>query len=251
MPGEEDFDPFGQFRVKAMGDRLREMVDDPSCDEMTFEERMKVLLDAEASARRDRKVAKLVREARFKLPSAYVEDVLYLQGRKLSKDRVLRWAECSWVEDCEVMVIISKTGCGKSYLSQALGNAACRRLIPTRYVRLSDMFDELDRARVIGDGSYYQRMDALKSVQLLILDDFMTTPIATQSAVELFEVMESREGRKATIVASQLEPNEWYLRIEGELMADSILNRIATGARYVDLDGPNMREYMAGQRARG
>ena len=113
------------------------------------------------------------------------------------------------------------------------------------------MFDELDRARVIGDGSYYQRMDALKSVQLLILDDFMTTPIATQSAVELFEVMESREGRKATIVASQLEPNEWYLRIEGELMADSILNRIATGARYVDLDGPNMREYMAGQRARG
>lgn len=34
-------------------------------------------------------------------------------------------------------------------------------------------------------------------------------------------------------------------------MADSILNRIATGARYVDLDGPNMREYMAGQRARG
>lgn len=251
MPGEEDFDLFRQFRVKAMGDRLREMVDDPSCDEMTFEERMKVLLDAEASARRDRKVAKLVREARFKLPSACVEDVLYLQGRKLSKDRVLRWAECSWVEDCEVMVIISKTGCGKSYLSQALGNAACRRLIPTRYVRLSDMFDELDRARVIGDGSYYQRMDALKSVQLLILDDFMTTPIATQSAVELFEVMESREGRKATIVASQLEPNEWYLRIEGELMADSILNRIATGARYVDLDGPNMREYMAGQRARG
>lgn len=251
MPGEEDFDPFGQFRVKAMGDRLREMVDDPSCDEMTFEERVKVLLDAEASARRDRKVAKLVREARFKLPSACVEDVLYLQGRKLSKDRVLRWAECSWVEDCEVMVIISKTGCGKSYLSQALGNAARGRLIPTRYVRLADMFDELDRARVIGDGSYYQRMDALKSVQLLILDDFMTTPIATQSAVELFEVMESREGRKATIVASQLEPNEWYLRIEGELMADSILNRIATGARYVDLDGPNMREYMAGQRARG
>lgn len=227
------------------------MVDDPSCDEMAFEGRVRVLLDAEASARRDRKVAKLVREARFKLPSACVEDVLYLQGRKLSKDRVLRWAECSWVEDCEVMVIISKTGCGKSYLSQALGNAACRRLIPTRYVRLADMFDELDRARVIGDGSYYQRMDALKSVQLLMLDDFMTTPIATQSAVELFEVMESREGRKATIIASQLEPNEWHLRIEGELMADSILNRIATGARYVDLDGPNMREYMAGQRARG
>lgn len=31
-------------------------------------------------------------------------------------------------------------------------------------------------------------------------------------------------------------------------MADSILNRVATGARYIDLDGPNMREYFARQR---
>ncbi|MEG1124856.1 MAG: hypothetical protein RSE62_22145 [Citrobacter sp.] len=39
------------------------------------------------------------------------------------------------------------------------------------------------------------------------------------------EIMEAREGRCETIIASQLEPNEWYLQIEGELMADSILNR--------------------------
>ncbi|MFR3452461.1 MAG: ATP-binding protein [Collinsella sp.] len=71
----------------------------------------------------------------------------------------------------------------------------------------------------------------------------MTTPISTQNSVDLFEIMEAREGRRATVIASQLEPNEWYLRIEGELMADSILNRIATGARYIDLEGPNMREY--------
>ena len=251
MLTEEDFDLFRQFRVKAMGDKLREMVDDPAYDELTFEERVKVLLDAEASARRDRKVSKLVREARFKQPGACVEDVLYLEGRRLSKDRVLRWAECGWVEACEVMVVISKTGCGKSFLVQALGNAACRRLIPTRYVRLADLCDELNRARASGDLSYYQRMDGFKSVQLLILDDFMTTPIATQNAVELFEIMEAREGRRATVVASQLEPNEWYLRIEGELMADSILNRIATGARYVDLDGPNMRERFARRRKEG
>ena len=59
------------------------------------------------------------------------------------------------------------------------------------------------------------------------------------------EIMEARENLCATLIASQLEPNEWYLRIEGELMADSILNRIATGARYIDLEGPNMREYFA------
>lgn len=236
---------FKQFRIRAMGEKLREMVEDASYDKYTFEEKMKMLIDAEATARKDRKIAKLQKEAGFKLEDACVEDILYLPDRTLSKDRVTRYAHCEWVEDCETMVIISKTGCGKSYLCQALGNAACRKLIPVRYTRLSKICEELNRARVQADASYYEKMDLLKNVQLLIIDDFMTSPIATENAVDLFEIMEAREGKRATIIASQLEPNEWYLRIEGELMADSILNRIATGARYVDIEGPNMREYFA------
>ena len=245
MLTEEHFELFRQFRIKAMGDKLREMVDDASYDAYTFEEKMEMLLEAESSARRDRKVAKYVRQAGFKTPSACVEDVVYLPDRTLSKDRIARYAGCEWVENREVMVIISKTGGGKSFLCQALGNAACRKLIEVRYTRLAGICESLDRARAAADGSYYEVMDGLKTVPLLIVDDFMTTPITTQNAVDLFEIMEARENRCATLIASQLEPNEWYLRIEGELMADSILNRIATGARYIDLEGPNMRDYFA------
>lgn len=245
MLTEEHFELFKQFRIKAMGDKLREMVDDESYDGFTFEEKIEVLLDAELSARRDRKIAKYVKQAGFKMPSACIEDVIYLPERTLSKDRVARYAECGWVEKCEVVVIISKTGCGKSYLCQAFGNAACRKLIEVRYTRLAWICEELNRARVASDGSYYEIMAMLKTIPLLIIDDFMTTPISTQNAIDLFEIMEAREHLCATLIASQLEPNEWYLRIEGELMADSILNRIATGARYIDLEGPNMREYFA------
>ena len=133
------------------------------------------------------------------------------------------------------------------FLVQALGVAACRNLHKVRYVRLADLFDDLARCRSAADGSLYEHMDYYKRVDLLILDDFLTTPTDVQGAIDLFEIIESREGRAATLVASQLEPNEWYLRIEGELMADSILNRIATRARFVDLGGPNMREYLAKQ----
>ena len=242
---EEHFELFKKFRVKAMGDKLREMVEDEGYDGYTFEQKMVMLVEAEESARRSRKVAKLVKEAGFKDASACVEDVLYLPDRTLSKDRIARYAECGWVENCEVMVIISKTGGGKSFLCQAFGNAACRKLISVRYTRLAGICDDLNRARAAADGSYYEKMDAYKSVELLIIDDFMTTPISTQNSIELFEIMNDRENARSTIIASQLEPHEWYLRIEGELMADSILNRIATGARYIDLEGPNMREYFA------
>jgi len=245
MLTEEHFELFKDFRIKAMGDKLREMVEDESYDAFTFEEKMEMLLDAESSARRTRKVDKLVKNAKFKDPSACVEEIVYLPDRTLAKDRIARYAECKWVENCEVVAVISKTGCGKSYLCQALGNAACRKLVDVRYARLAGICEELNRARAAADGSYFEVMDEYKTVPLLIIDDFMTTPISTQNAVDLFEIMEARENLCATLIASQLEPNEWYLRIEGELMADSILNRIATGARYIDLDGPNMREYFA------
>lgn len=85
----------------------------------------------------------------------------------------------------------------------------------------------------------------------MLVDGFMTAPASTQSSVDLFEIMEGREGRCAIAIASQLEPNERYLRIEGEPMAGSIPNRIATGARYIDLEGPNMREYFARKKQAG
>lgn len=152
------------------------------------------------------------------------------------------------MEAREVVVIISKTGCGKSFLGRALGNAACRRLFTVRYARLADIMDDLNRCRAAGDGSHCEHMDLYKRVQLLIVDDFMATPIETRNAVDLFEIMGAREGGAATLIASQLEPNEWYLRIEGELMAGSIPKRVATGARYIDLGGPSMCERFASRR---
>jgi DNA replication protein DnaC len=112
-------------------------------------------------------------------------------------------------------------------------------------LRLANVFDRFNRSRAFDAASYYSFMDDLKSVQLLILDDFLTTPIATQNAVDLFEILEGRYEKVATLIASQLEPHEWYLWIEGESMADSILGRVASAARCYDLDGPDMRRYFA------
>lgn len=250
MLTEEDFGLFVKFRVRAFGEKVREIALDPSYDELGFEEKVKLALDAEVEARDARKVQKLNREAGFKDPSACVEDIVYLPERKLSRDRVARWASCGWVEDDEVMVIVSKTGCGKSYLCQALGNAACRRFFGVRYMRLSDMFDALAAAKAKGPLAYRELMFDLKTVKLLILDDFLTVPIGSPQSVELFEVVEAREGRRATLVCSQLEPQDWYLRITGEVVADSILSRIASVGRYYELEGPNMREYFRDLKAR-
>ena len=85
--------------------------------------------------------------------------------------------------ESEVVAVISKTGYGKSFVVQALGNAARRKLIPVRHTRLADICDGLNRACVAQDGSHFEKMDACKSVALLLVDDFMTTPILTQNSI--------------------------------------------------------------------
>ena len=248
MLTDEHLDLFRQFRVRAMGGKLREIVDDPAYDPLTFEEKARLMLDAEAEARRNRKLEKLQREARLKNPCACVEDIACLDGRGIHRDRMARLAECRWVDEAGVVVIISKTGGGKSYVAQALAVAALRKMRTVRYTRLQDLAGELDRCRSTDVVGYYEAMERYKCVDLLVIDDFATTPVGTQAAIDLFEICEARDQRRATIIASQLEPNEWYLRIEGELMADSILNRLATGATFIDIEGPNMREYLAKSR---
>ncbi len=246
MLSDEHFDKLRGFRVRAMADKLREIVDDSAYDAMTFEEKVALMIDAEDEARINRKIAKLNKEARFKMTDACMEDIIYLPERRISKDRMKRYAACEWIAGHDNVVIVSKTGGGKSFMVQAMGNAACRLQYTVRYCRLSDICRSLNIART--DGTYYETFDGYCNVDLLIIDDFFTTPIGEINVIDLFEILESREGRASTLFASQLDPAEWYLRIEAEVIADSILNRIAKRARFIDIEGPNMREYLQEQR---
>ena len=65
-------------------------------------------------------------------------------------------------------------------------NSASRHLHRVFYTRMADMRMELNHARACADGSFFEKMGELKTAELLIADDFMTTPISTQDAADLF-----------------------------------------------------------------
>lgn len=220
-----------------MGDKLREIIDDESMDHMGFEEKIKLMLDAETIARSDRKVERLIRQARFEYKDASIEVIQYPPERKLSRDRVDRLAACRWVRDRETLIIMVR-----QELHQPGARQRRRRNgIPNRYVRPQDMLEQIDRARLESQSECYRQVDQFKSVELLILDDFLTTPATAADSVLIFEIMEARNGTGATLIASQCEPGQWYVRTGSELIADGTLSRITGAARYLELEGPDMR----------
>lgn len=249
MLTQRHFDLLRKFHVSAMGEKLREIVEDQRYDSPAFEEKFELVIDAEEDARESRKVSKLVDAAAFPNPSACVEEIEYLPDRGLSKDRIQRLAECGWVGKGQVVVVISASGRGKSYVAQAIGIAACRLHHRVRYARLADLFDDPDRARALGGSAYYERMDHYKGVELLVLDDFLASAAGPENSVDLHETVVARDSKRATVVASPIEPEEWYLQIDGPVMADAIPDRIAKGSTFIDIAGPNMREYYAKKKA--
>ena len=137
----------------------------------------------EAAARRSAKVAKLVEDALLILgmrrtssicarPDARQESVSTASPDASGSAR----ARSSWS---------SRKPAAARAVVQGSATRACRRLIPVRYTRLADICDDLNRARAAGTAAT-SKMDAYKSVALLLVDDFMTTPISTQNSVDLF-----------------------------------------------------------------
>ena len=90
---------------------------------------------------------------------------------------------------------------GKTYIACALGNAACRNYITVKYMRLPELLTDLSIGR--GDGSIKKLLNHYKrKVSLLILDEWMLTPLSSSATFDLLETVEARHQNASTIFIS-------------------------------------------------
>jgi DNA replication protein DnaC len=157
-----------------------------------------LLLDREISHRRDRRLIARLRYARLR-HQACVEDVDYRASRGLDRVLFLKLAQGSFIEEHDNVVICGPTGVGKSWLACALGHQACRHNRSVLYQRIPKLFTDLALAR--GDGRYVRLMRAL---------DWGLAPLDAAARHDLLEILETRYGRRSTIITSQLPVDKWH-----------------------------------------
>lgn len=207
--------------------------------QLSFDERLGLLVDAECLARENKRLVRLLKEAKLRLGQACVEDIDYSPRRELDKAQVRQLASCRWVQEQQNVVITGPTGVGKTFVACALAQQACRKGFSALYRRASRLFDELTLARA--DGSYVRMLAKLARMDVLIIDDWGLTPVANQERCDFLEILEDRYGQRSTIMTSQLPPNTWYQHLADENLADAILDRILNNAHRLTLKGPSRR----------
>jgi DNA replication protein DnaC len=228
-----------ELGLHGMAKGFKELDANPEAASLSHAEWLALLLDHELTLRRQKRFEARSKQARLR-QSACVEDVDYRRPRGLERSLFMKLADCQWIRDHRHVLLIGKTGVGKSWLSCALGQKACREDFSVQYHRAPRLFAELDLAR--GDGRYAKLLAKLAKVNVLILDDLGPEPMLPEHRRDLLEIAEDRCGRGSFIITSQVPVDHWHQVIGEPTLADAILDRIIHAAYRIKLDGPSMRE---------
>jgi DNA replication protein DnaC len=232
-------DKLKTLKFTGMAAALTEQMDMSDISDMSFEERLGLLVDREMTERENRRLSNRLRRARFKLNAA-LEDIDYRHPRGLDKSLIRSLATCQWVKDHLNILISGPTGVGKTWLACALAQKACREGFTALYLRLPRFLQEITIAK--GDGRYTKLLATLARTDVLILDDWGITKPTAENRRDLLELLEDRHGNRSTLATSQLPIDKWHDMIGDPTLADAILDRLLHNAYKINLKGDSMRK---------
>jgi DNA replication protein DnaC len=239
MLHQETVEKLYAMKLNGIADAFKEQLLQPDMYDLPFEERFTLLVDRQWTWKEDRRMKRLLRNAKLKI-NGCIEDIDFRTPRGIDKSVVLRLANCDWIKSAQNIIITGPTGVGKTYLACAIANRACRMGYSAFYIRVPRLFQELAMAR--GDGSYPKTMKKLLKANVLIIDDLGLAPMSATERRDLLEVVEDRHGLASTIVATQLPISNWHENIQDPTIADAILDRLIHNAHKINLKGESMRK---------
>lgn len=239
MLNEQTITKMQSMKLTGTAQAFRELMENPKRTELTHEEFVGLLLDAEMTARENRRLNRLLGNARLK-QQAYIEDIDYRQPRGLHKQIIIELANCNWIENHQNVLISGPTGVGKTYIACAIGTAACRKGYTVLYIRAPNLFNMMFSSR--SDGSYLKTLGKLAKFSLLIIDDIGLSPMNDTERKDLLEIVEERYLCSSTIISSQVPIKDWYQIIGDPTIADAICDRLLHNAYKIELKGESMRK---------
>jgi len=227
------------LHLMGMKQALQQQLEQPKTYDLSFEERLGLLVDYEMTYRQDKKVERLLKAARLK-HTACIEDIDYHHHRGLNREQIVALANGQWIKEAMNLILTGPTGLGKSWVACAFGHQACRLGLSVLYVRTSKLWEETRLARA--SGAYAKLLTKLAKIDLLILDDWGLERLTAEQRRDLLDLGEERHTLKSTLITSQIPIQAWHEVIHDPTAADAILDRWLSRAITLELKGESMRK---------
>lgn len=240
MLTEPTIDKLHGLRLGAMATAWAAQREDPKSQEMDFDSRFGMLVDAEHLSRDNKRLARALREAKLRITNACIEDIDYAPKRELDRGLLRQLGTCAWIGSHANVIVTGATGTGKSYVACALAQQACRSGFRALYRRVPRLLEELALAHA--DGTYTRLLGRLAKIDVLVLDDWGLAPLREQERRDMLEIFDDRHGTRSAILTSQLPVEKWHDYVADPTIADALLDRVVHNAHRIKLKGPSRRK---------
>jgi len=232
-------DKLAQLRLSGFLINLENQLQSPDILQLSFEDRLGMLVDQELLERDNRRLQSRLAKARLR-DNACLEDIDFRAPRGLERSFIMTLGQNEWVRRHQNIIITGPTGTGKTYLACALAQKACRDGFSAQYHRLSRLLQEAAIGR--GDGSYAKVMDKIAKANVLILDDWGLQSLTESQRRDFLEIIEDRYNNQSTIISTQLPLDKWHELIGDLTIADAVMDRLVHNAHVISMKGGSMRK---------
>lgn len=229
-----------KLKLSHMAEALEKQFLNPNYDLESFSDRITDIINYEWDQRQTTKFNKLLRKATLKYPDADFDDSIYEPDRQLDTHAIELLQKCEWVSNARNLLITGSAGAGKTYIANALCIAALHQQHTVRYIRANTLIQESEKARMTNN--CYDYVNQMASYDLLVIDDFGLMELDVAKCRDLFEVIESRDCRKSTMIVSQFPVKRWWDFFKDNTYADACLSRMTSRAYRLECNGRDMRQ---------
>jgi DNA replication protein DnaC len=239
---EETITKLTELRLTSMVIAVRELMQTAPGHQLSFEEKLGIIVDREWTERDNRRLARRLKDAKLVM-RASLDSVACDPERGVEKATVRQFATGKWIQAKHNIIVVGKTGVGKSYMGAALADSACRTGHRAAFFRVPRLLEELALARAAGE--YGALLGKLSRIHVLVLDDFLLNPMTDTERRDLLEVIEDRYDRSSTVITTQVPTKTWHEALIDPTIADAICDRLVHNAHVVKLGGPSIRRNKA------
>ena len=223
--------------------RIAEILDDELAaaekNELGYQELLARLFRAQWHANQENALTWRIRRAG--MPEEWtLESFPWKRQPGISRKRMRDFASLDFMGKAENLVFVGPTGVGKTGLASGLLLKALQNGYRGVFLRAQDLFDEMYAS--LADRSSRKLVNRLARVDLLVIDEMGYLNLRPEQTNIFFKLMEERYRRRATIITTNLDYDEWHNFLGNPALVEALLSRLRHQCHTIKIDGPSLRE---------
>lgn len=214
---------------------------------LSHQQFLHLVIAEQAHQRRERSIAHRIREAHFAERKPLAEFDWEFNRSAIDRVQVEELATGGFIQRQDNLVIVGQSGVGKSFLIQAIAEAACVLGYSVRYTTSAALL--IDLTKSLADQTLPKRVRYYARFDLLIIDEFGFDRIerteSPQAANLLYKIIDARSRQRSTALVTNIDFDAWGDYLGDPPLAMAFLDRIVDGAIILKINGKSYRAHRA------